>query len=99
MQVVLYTTSPAPPMHVVLNTTSHAGPLCDVARFHLERERERTPFDLRVVAVDGDPRLAIRHALRVPVIEIDGVEAMHGKIEPDALRAALRGRPSVARRP
>ena len=86
-------------MQVVLYTTSHACPLCDEARFHLDREREQTPFDLRVVTVDGDPRLAVRHALRVPVIEIDGVEAMHGKIEPDALRAALRARPSGARRP
>jgi glutaredoxin len=85
-------------MEVVLYTTARHCPLCDEARHHLDRAREREPFSLRVVEVDADPRLAIRHALRVPVIEIDGVEAMYGKIDPRALEGALRARRAHANR-
>ena len=77
-------------MDVVLYTVAHPCPLCDEALAHLEAIAVRVPFRLRTVVVDSDPRLVFRHALRVPVLEIDGLEAMHGRIDRDALERALR---------
>ena len=76
-------------MDVVLYTVGHPCPLCDEARLHLDALGARIPFRLRTVVVDHDPRLAVRYALRVPVLEIDGVEAMFGRIDPVALEHAL----------
>ncbi|HVG94784.1 MAG TPA: glutaredoxin family protein [Planctomycetota bacterium] len=78
-------------MRVVLYTLAAGCPLCDEALHHLERLRSRRPFDLRVVPVDGDPRLAIRHALRVPVLEVDGREVLFGRMTLEAVEAALLG--------
>ncbi|MBL9086013.1 MAG: SUMF1/EgtB/PvdO family nonheme iron enzyme [Planctomycetia bacterium] len=79
-------------MRVVLYTNANHCPLCDDARAALERLRPRLAFELVEVPVDRDPRLTFRYALRVPVIEVDGEEAMFGKIDPAALEAALRAR-------
>lgn len=76
-------------MDVVLYTVGHPCPLCDEAIVHLEALGRRIDFRLRVVVVDHDPRLAVRHALRVPVVEIDGREAMHGRVDAGALERAL----------
>jgi hypothetical protein len=81
----------APRRSVVVYTVGHECPLCDEAIAHLEGLRATHEFALRVVVVDGDPRLAIRHALRVPVVEVDGVEVLHGKVERSALERALAG--------
>lgn len=77
-------------MQVTLYTLAAACPLCDDARHHLERLSARHAFDLRVVPVDADPRLALRHALRVPVLEIDGREVAFGRLTYEGLEAALR---------
>ncbi len=77
-------------MRVVLYTNANHCPLCDDARAALERLRPRLGFEFVEVPVDRDPRLTFRYALRVPVIEVDGDEAMFGKIDPAALEAALR---------
>ena len=74
---------------VVVYTVGRECPLCDEARAHLDAVARSRPLDLRVVVVDADPRLAIRHALRVPVIEIDGVEVLHGKVTRSEIEAAL----------
>lgn len=76
-------------MRVVMYTIGRPCPLCDVAWAQLERIRGRHAFDLERVVIDGDPRLVVRHALRVPVIEIDGREACFGRIDEAALEAAL----------
>jgi hypothetical protein len=76
-------------MRVVMYTIGRPCPLCDVAWAQLERIRGRHAFDLERVVIDGDPRLVVRHALRVPVIEIDGREAF-GRIT-GGPQAALRG--------
>ena len=72
-----------------LLTVAHDCPLCDEALVRLRDLERRGRVEVEVVVIDRDPRLALRHALRVPVIEIDGVEAMHGKIERTALERAL----------
>jgi hypothetical protein len=77
-------------VRVVLYTLSAGCPLCEDARHHLERLAAVHAFDLRVVPVEGDPRLAVRYALRVPVVEIDGREAAFGRLAFDDLDAALR---------
>ena len=86
-------------MQVVLYTTSRPCPLCEDARAHLERLRARHPFELRVVEIDADPRLSIRHALRVPVVEVDGREIGFGRIDPTALETAVRGQARVVPSP
>jgi len=82
----------APPRRVVLYTVAHDCPLCDEALAHLDslRAAHARAFALEVVVVDRDPRLAIRHALRVPVVEVDGVEVLHGKIARADLERVLR---------
>jgi hypothetical protein len=77
------------PSEVVVYTVARECPLCEEALHHLRALRPAHGFALRTVTVDGDPRLAIRHALRVPVVEIDGREALHGKTTRAALEAAL----------
>jgi glutaredoxin len=79
-------------LEVVVYTVARECPLCEEALHHLRALEPRHGFSLRVVRVDDDPRLAIRHALRVPVIEIDGREALYGKVTREALEAALLAR-------
>jgi predicted glycosyltransferase len=50
--------------------------LCDKARAVILAERDRTPFDFEEVFIDGDEDLERAHGLRVPVVEIDGLEQM-----------------------
>ena len=64
--------------------------LCDKARAVLLAERERTPFVLEEVFIDGDEALERAHGLRVPVVEIDGVERFETFVEPRALRRLVR---------
>ena len=81
---------PAPSsLQVTLYTVGRDCPLCDEARAHLEAVARSRPLAVRQVVIDGDPRLVIRHALRVPVIEIGGVEALHGKFSRSDLEGAL----------
>ena len=88
---------PDSPRRVVLYTVAHDCPLCDEALAHLDSLRATHAFALEVVVVDRDPRLAIRHALRVPVVEVDGVEVLHGKIARADLERVLRvGSPGSA---
>lgn len=85
-------------MRVVLYTVSHPCPLCDEVRAHLEALRRRHALDVEEVLVDRDPRLAVRYALRVPVVEVDGREAAFGKVDPRVLEAALSRGGTVAPR-
>ena len=77
------------PRRVTLYTVGRECPLCDEARAHLDAIGRGRPLDVRTVVIDGDPRLSIRHALRVPVLEIDGVEALHGRISRVDIEEAL----------
>jgi glutaredoxin len=49
--------------------------LCDDARAALERVRRRRPFVLEERDIDGDEVLLRAYLERIPVVEIDGVEA------------------------
>lgn len=52
--------------------------------------REARGHDVRLVDVDADPDLQRAYNVRVPVVEVDGVEVAEGRLPPGALRTALR---------
>jgi Glutaredoxin-like domain (DUF836) len=51
--------------------------------------RAERPFELQEVTIAGDPELERRYRERIPVVEIDGVEAFTNYVHPDALRRRL----------
>ncbi|HEX9376273.1 MAG TPA: glutaredoxin family protein [Actinomycetota bacterium] len=66
--------------------------LCDKARAIILAERERTPFGFDEVFIDGDDDLEDAHGLRVPVIEIDGVEEFETFVDPARFVYLVGGR-------
>jgi glutaredoxin len=63
--------------------------LCEEAARALQEERASTPFHLDLVDIDGDPELARRYGVRVPVVAVDGVELFEYQVPVDLLRARL----------
>jgi len=63
--------------------------LCDEARSALERVRARSPFDLEVLDIGSDPRLAARFAERIPVVLIDGELAYEYVVDETELETRL----------
>ena len=55
--------------------------LCDEARSAIAEVRARRPFDLEEVDVTLDPALNREYAERIPVVTIDGVEALELVVE------------------
>jgi type IV pilus biogenesis protein CpaD/CtpE len=49
--------------------------LCDEARATVAEVRTRQPFELEEVDVSLDPVLHARYGERIPVLEVDGVDA------------------------
>jgi glutaredoxin len=74
---------------VRLYTIGRPCPLCDEALALLEDLSREVAFDLEVVNVDGDLRLTVLHSLKVPVVEVDGREVGHGRLDRAALERAL----------
>jgi hypothetical protein len=70
--------------------------LCDKARAVILAEGERTaaPFRLEEVFIDGNDELEREYGVRVPVVEIDGVEEFEIAVEPNRFRELLLGRRS-----
>jgi hypothetical protein len=64
--------------------------LCDVARDKLLAERERTPFDLDEVSIEGDDALELEYGIRIPVVEIDGREAFEVELDAAELARLVR---------
>jgi len=64
--------------------------LCD--QFLMELSLELGPIVERLAVVDvgGDPELAIRYGLRVPVLAVAGEVLCEGVLDADRLRAAIR---------
>ncbi len=73
---------------VVLYARRSCG-LCDEARATILAERGRLGFGFREVLIDGDDDLERRHGLRVPVVEVNGVEAFVYAVDAAGLRALL----------
>ncbi len=76
-------------MRVVMYTIDRPCPLCEEAWALLGELRKGRDFQLEKVVIDPDPQLVVRHALRVPVVEIDGREVAYGRVERASLEAAL----------
>ncbi|HEX4718781.1 MAG TPA: glutaredoxin family protein [Thermoleophilaceae bacterium] len=63
--------------------------LCEEARSVVEHVRERRPFDLEEVDITRDPSLEAQYRERIPVIAIDGQEALELVIEASELERCL----------
>lgn len=64
--------------------------LCDEAREHLEELAADHPFELDEVDIRRDDQLFERYRYRIPVITVDGVERLEGRISADDVRSLLR---------
>jgi glutaredoxin len=62
--------------------------LCDDARALLDDLATDVEFDLREVDILSDSMLYERYKYRIPVIAIEGVEILEGRIDLADLRAA-----------
>jgi glutaredoxin len=63
--------------------------LCDEARAVVREVRERRPFELEEVDITRDPALEALYRERIPVIAIDGEEALELVIEATELERCL----------
>jgi glutaredoxin len=63
--------------------------LCDDARAAVDQVRGERPFELREVDVSLDPGLEREYGERIPVLDVDGVEAFELRVDPAELRRLL----------
>ena len=63
--------------------------LCEAARRVVAAAHEELGFNLREVAIDGDPGLEAAYREWIPVVEIDGRRRFVYHVHPDALRRAV----------
>lgn len=64
--------------------------LCDIAREVLAAERERTPFELEEISIEGDDALELEYQIRIPVVEIDGREVFEVEVDVAELARLVR---------
>jgi glutaredoxin len=65
--------------------------LCDDARQVLLAERATSPFELVEVNVETTDDLERTYGVRIPVVEIDGVDRFEYEVDADELRGLVRG--------
>lgn len=82
---------------VVTVYTRRGCGLCARAEDLARREARRARLEL--VDVDADDDLQRRYNVRVPVVEVDGVEVAELLVEPGAIRAAVRAARRARRHP
>ena len=63
--------------------------LCERALAQVRALREELGFELREVAIDGDPGLEAAYREWIPVVEIDGRRRFTYHVQPDAFRRAV----------
>ena len=63
--------------------------LCDEARAVIEAEGEGSPLEFEEVFIDGSEALEHEYGLRVPVVEVDGVERFEYHVDPGRLHDLL----------
>lgn len=64
--------------------------LCHVVHRVAEQVRQELVFDLVEMDVDSDPRLVAQYGDQVPVVLLDGREAISGKVTGSELRKAIK---------
>ena len=65
--------------------------LCERALAIVQAARDELGFELREVAIDGDPELEATYREWLPVVEIDGRRRFVYHVDPAALRRAVVG--------
>ena len=63
--------------------------LCEKARGVVATLQDELGFELREVAIDGDPELEAAYREWLPVVEIDGRRRFTYHVQPDAFRRAV----------
>jgi glutaredoxin len=63
--------------------------LCDDARAYLDDLASKTDFDLDEIDIRRDPELFERYRYRIPVITLDGVERLEGRITAEDVLALI----------
>ena len=63
--------------------------LCERALEQVRDLQDELQFELREVAIDGDPELEAAYREWIPVVEIDGRRRFVYHVHPDALRRAV----------
>ena len=63
--------------------------LCDEARVVIDEVRLSKGFSFDEVLIDGDDRLELDYGIRVPVVEVDGVERFEYHVDAGALADLL----------
>jgi hypothetical protein len=63
--------------------------LCDEARAVIEKARTSREFSFQEVFIDGDDGLELEYGIRVPVVEVDGVERFEYHVDPGRLTRLL----------
>jgi glutaredoxin len=64
--------------------------LCDEARAVVLAERHRTDFDFEEILIDGHEELERDYGLRVPVVEVSGVEEFEFVVDPEWFARLVR---------
>ncbi len=64
--------------------------LCEVALEAILSERSRTPFELREVDISDDDALELEYGIRIPVVEVDGIERFEIEVDPAGFAAIVR---------
>jgi hypothetical protein len=64
--------------------------LCDEARSVIMAQRARTAFEFDEVLIDGDEARERDYGLRVPVVEVNGVEEFEFVVDPKGFARLLR---------
>ena len=72
--------------------------LCELAREAIETVSREREFLLTEVDIGGDPELEARYRELLPVVEIDGEQALVLHVFPDALRRKLAAQSESPRR-
>ena len=67
---------------VAILYTRKGCPLCFTLKRSASRASRRNGIPLRVVDITEDPSLSSRYGLMVPVLELAGVPAVHGRVAP-----------------
>ena len=60
--------------------------LCDEAREIVEGERGVRGFEFEEVFIDGDDSLEREYGLRIPVVEVNGVDEFEYRVDRERLR-------------
>jgi len=79
-------------IEVTLYTRKNCA-LCDKAKSSIRAAASlhRLPITLREVDIDTDPQLQARYTDDVPVIHVNGVEALRHQVTPEEFAAYVRG--------